>query len=327
LNEDSLQKEILDSLISAGYSVLPIGTAKSGSWTKNCFDIAARKQFLLMIKVNPNIDIIASNLVEELKLISYFFEGTPLIIGKETRTTTPLRDDVVYERKGIPAVNITTFKRLIFNNQIFTISQKGGFYVKVNGDKIRSLRVEKGYSLQEVASQIGVSRKAVYLFEKIDQIKEENVIQLEELFKESFKFPIDLFNWEIKQKEVPIPQEETEFQLEIKEDFEDLGCDIKWVKKAPFDGITSPIEEITPKPEDTCFMTGLSLIPGKRMNERLKLISDLSKMFHKLSMFIIDDDKFHPIDNVLIIQKQILEKMDDIKDLYTALKRVRRIFY
>jgi putative transcriptional regulator len=317
----------MDSLTSAGYTVLPIGTLKSGGWTKNCFDIAARKQLLIMIKIYPNIDVIPSNLIEELKLISYFFEGSPLIIGKETRTNTPLRDDVVYERKGIPAVNLTTFKRLIVDNQIFTISQKGGFYVKINGEKIHQVRVDQGYSLQEVASNLGVSRKAVYLFERMDQIKEENLIQLEELFKESFKFPVKVFEWEIKQKEVPTPNEETDFQHEIKEDFEDLGFDIKWVKKAPFDGITSPLEEITPNPENKCYMTGLSLIPGKRIYERLNLISELSKVFHKISMFIIDDEKYHPIDNVLILQKQILEKMKDIKELYRSLKRVKQIFY
>ena len=313
-------------LDSEGYKVFPRGLYDPTYWVKSCFDIAARKNFLLLIKIFMNIDKIPAVLIEDLKLISYFLDGIPIVIGNETRKTE-LREDVVYERRGIPAMNYKTFNHLIKNNKMYVISRKGGFFIRVDGEKIRQLRLEQDLSLQEVASRIGVSRKAVYLFERMEQIKEENVNELEDIFNESFKFPIDIFKWELNKEELPRPTEETDFQAEIKEYLEDLGFDIFWAKKAPFDGITSDFEENKLNPEESCLITGLSLSRRRRLNERIQLISDISKFARKLSMFIIEDQKVHPIENVLILQKAILEKMKDIQELQKKLKKIKRRFY
>ena len=158
-------------------------------------------------------------------------------------------------------------------------------------------------------------------------IKEENAAELEKIFEESLKFPIDIFNWEIDKEEIQKPVEETDFQQEIKENLEDLGFNINWVKKAPFDGITSEIDEDKPKTEESCFITGLSLSRGKKVHYRANLISNLSKIAHKLSMFIIEGGKLPQFDNVLVLQKEILEKMKNIEELHKALKKIKRLFY
>ncbi|NVM28881.1 MAG: hypothetical protein HWN65_08555 [Candidatus Helarchaeota archaeon] len=318
--------EIIHALKEEGYAIASMGLYDPRYWVKSSFDIAARKDFLLMIKIVLNIDKIPAELIEDLKLIAYFFNATPLVIGKETRKAQ-LRDDVVYERRNIPAMNLTTFKNLLKNNQIYVISRKGGFYTKVDKDKIHDLRLERGLSLQEVASQLEVSRKAVYLFERMNQIKEENALQLERLFKQSLRLPVDVFNWEIEKEEFHPSVEETDFQAEIKELFENLGCNIYWAKKAPFDAITSEIEETKVKSEESCLITGLSLSRRMAIYNRLQLISEISKVARKLSMFIIEDGKLPAIDNVLVLQKAILEKMKDIKELYEKLKKIKQVFY
>ncbi|MFX1294203.1 MAG: transcriptional regulator [Promethearchaeota archaeon] len=326
--------EIITSLREHGYSVLSMGLFDPQYWIKSSFDIAARKDVLLMIKIVINIDKIPAELVEDLKLITYFFNGSPLIVGKETRKDS-LRDDVVYERRGIPAVNLHTFKHLLNKNNIYVISRKGGFYVKIDSDKIQELRLKQGFSLKDVASEIGVSRKAVYLFEQesqikednIHQIKEVNVHQLEKLFAQELKLPIDVFNWEIEKKEVHSSVEETDFQAEIKELFEELGFNTYWAKKAPFDAITSKADKSKEKSEKSCLITGLSMSRKMRIYNRLQIISEISKVARKLSMFIIENGKLPTIDNVLILQKAILEKIKDIQQLYDKLKKVKRTFY
>ena len=316
--------EIINLLRELGYNVLSMGLIDPQYWVKSSFDIAARKEALLMIKIVLNIDKISAELIEDLKLITYFFNGTPLVIGRETRKEQ-LRNDVVYERRGIPAMNLETFKRLLQNNEIHVISRKGGFYAKIDKEKIQKLRSEKGLSLQDVATELGVSRKAVYLFERSDQIKEENALQLERLFKQSIKIPLDVFNWEIDV--VPPTIDETDFQAEIKEIFEDLGYDTYWAKKAPFDAITSEADASKKTADETTLITGLSLSHKMRIYNRLQIISEISKIARKLSMFIIEDGKLPAIDNVLILQKAILEKMKDIKELAKKLKKVKRIYY
>jgi putative transcriptional regulator len=265
-------------------------------------------------------------MVEDLKLIAYFFNGIPLVIGKDTRND-PLRDNVVYERRGIPAMNLQTFKNLLKQDQLHVISRKGGFYVKVDKKKIHRLRTEQGLSLQDVATKLGVSRKAVYLFERTTQIKEKNALQLEQLFNQTIKLPLDVFNWEIEKEEFQTSEDTTDFQAEIKEIFEDLGYNTYWAKNAPFDAITSEPDAKNSNAEESTLITGLTL--SRRMNiyNRINLISEISKMARKLSMFIIEDGKLPATDNVLILQKAILEKMKDIKELYAKLKKVKRNFY
>ncbi|MHA1267462.1 MAG: hypothetical protein ACTSRS_19665 [Candidatus Helarchaeota archaeon] len=319
--------EIETSLKEQGYSVLPpMGLFDPQYWVKSSFDIAARKENLLMIKVVMNIDKISSEIIDDLKLITFFFQGTPLIIGKETRTR-PLRDDVVYERRGIPAMNLTTFKNLLKKNQILVISRKGGFYVQVDRDKIHYLRTKMGLSLQDVAKELGVSRKAVYLFERTNQIKEENARQLETLFRQKIRIPVNIFKWEIEKEEIQSSQEETDFQAEIKEIFEDLGYNTYWAKKAPFDAITSEADVKEVQTQETTLITGFSLSDKMRIYNRLHLISEISKVARKLSMFIIEEGNLPAPDNVLVLQKAILEKMKDIKELYQKLKKITRKFY
>ncbi len=317
--------EIINLLKDEGYSVLPMGLYDPQYWLKSSFDIAARKETLLMIKIVLNIDKVPIELIEDLKLISYFFNGISLILGKETRKEE-LRDEVLYERRGILAMNLLTFKLFIKNQAIYTISRKGGFYVNIDSEKIHKLRLDKNLSLQELASEIGVSRKAAYLFEKMNQIKEENARQLEEKLGQSLKLPIDILKWEVEKEKLQPSIEETDFQAEIKEIFEGLGLNTYWAKKAPFDAITSE-PETKAKTEESCLITSLNLSHKMQIYNRLQLISEISKVARKLSMFIIEEGKLPVIDNVLIIQKTILEKMKDIQELYLALRKIKHAFY
>lgn len=321
-----LLDETIRTLKEEAYTVLSMGLYDPQYWTSSSFDLAARKDILLMIKIALNIDKISTELIDDLKLIAFFFNGVPIVLGKETRSD-PLREDVVYERQGIPAMSLLTFKRLLRKDQIHIVSRKGGFFVKVDKDKIHELRVKKSLSLQEVATELGVSRKAVYLFEHADHIKEQNALQLEKLFQDSVTLPIDIFNWEIEPEKSPPSIEPTDFQAEIKEIFQDLGYDTYWAKKAPFDAIAAEMDPSKTNAEGRALITGLSLSHKMRIYNRLQIISEISKVARRLSMFIIDEGKLPPIENVLILQKAILEKMKDIRDLYQKLKKVKRTFY
>ncbi len=321
--------EVINALKEKKYPVLSMGLFDPQYWNRSSFDIAARhptENILLMIKIYKNIDKIPPELIDDIKLISYFFKGSPLVIGLETRKE-PLRDGVVYERRGIPAVNLSTFKDLLNQNNIYVISRKGGTYIKIDSARVHQLRQSREMSLNEVAAKLGVSRKAVYLFERENQIKEDNALELENLFNEDIKLPINVLEWEIEKEEFHPSVEASDFQAEIKELFEELGCNIFWAKKAPFDAITSEVEEPDVKEDDLTLITGLSLTRRMQIYNRLQLISEISKITRKLSMFIIEDGKLPIVDNVLVIQKTILEKMKDIQELYRRLKKVKRVFY
>ena len=93
-----------------------------------CFDIAARKNRILLIKVLQNIDALSNGQAENLKLVASNLGASPLLVGEQTRIEK-LRADVVYERYGVPSVNFQTFQRLVEDGIMPTVySDRGGRY-------------------------------------------------------------------------------------------------------------------------------------------------------------------------------------------------------
>ncbi|MDD1778440.1 MAG: hypothetical protein LUQ65_09765, partial [Candidatus Helarchaeota archaeon] len=134
-------------------------------------------------------------------------------------------------------------------------------------------------------------------------------------------------NWEIPKEDVHPTSEETEYQAEVKENLEDLGFNTFWAKKAPFDGITYEIEEKPQRPEESCIITVLVSSIKRNVTDQIRIISEISKLAHRLSMFIIEGGKIPSFDNVLVLQKENLDKMKSDEELFKALKKVKRVHY
>ncbi len=93
--------------------------------------------------------------------------GSKPIVVSEYEKRIDLQDEVIYEKSNVPAVNVTTLKKLLDESRdLYIISRRGDFFIRVDGRLMRKLREEKGLSLGEIAEQLGVTRKAVYEYER-----------------------------------------------------------------------------------------------------------------------------------------------------------------
>ncbi|MFH1470607.1 MAG: transcriptional regulator, partial [Candidatus Micrarchaeota archaeon] len=82
-----------------------------------CFDIVARREDgLLLIKVLQNVDAFTKEQAEDLRNISAMVGARPYLIGEQTKEFG-LEPNTLYERHGIPTINLATFKQMVFEEE------------------------------------------------------------------------------------------------------------------------------------------------------------------------------------------------------------------
>ena len=155
--KEKLVSNILKLLEDSGYR-----TARY----KGCFDIIAKKNNILLIKVLYNIESVQKEQAKNLKIISSNLDAHALLVGKQT-SREKLKDSIVYERFELPVLNLETLKGLI-SRKIFPemYRDKGGLYVEIDSELLRSLRKKKHLTQRELAEIIGVNKKVIYEHEK-----------------------------------------------------------------------------------------------------------------------------------------------------------------
>ncbi|NIU81123.1 helix-turn-helix domain-containing protein, partial [Candidatus Bathyarchaeota archaeon] len=133
----------------------------------SCFDLVARrKEQLLFMKVHTNIGNICSHDASELQTISRCLSATPFFICNENRKR-PLEDDTVYSRYSVFAITPRTLEDIALNEKYPLVEAgPGGYYVRLDGEKIRARRQKLGLSIGKLADMVGISRRTLYGYEK-----------------------------------------------------------------------------------------------------------------------------------------------------------------
>ena len=214
-----------------------------------CFELFARHCTpnvpSLLIKLVDNIDIIKPYFMHELKLLSRFLSALPIIIGIENRHDL-LKDDCLFIRKGLISINMTTFSRIISNNQLpLAIAKKGGFFVDLDGEKIIQLRKKKNYTRNDLAEKLKVSAKSIMHYENNEmRTSMEHAQHLEEILGDTIQVPMDTFEYINRsfndfsinpQLQRKISAKNRELMKTINEIVEDTGYQTYWTRTSPFD--------------------------------------------------------------------------------------------
>lgn len=280
----------------------------------SCFDLAASRLFLLLfVKVLQNIDSLSEAQAEDLKRLAKLFEASPLIIGLKSKNEE-LEEGVVYERHGLYALNPQTLYDVLVQNELPAIfAERGGFYVRVDGNYLKELRETHGYSVGELAELLGVSRKSLQNYEKGEQAMNlEIALRLEEIFDAPVAKPIDILNSRVEAKMRVEP--ETELEREIFRRLEMFGMGVVKIKKAPFDAIS--------KEEGLKILTGISERKTTSTVRRAQMVNEVSKIIHSDGLFILEKTKTEVVGEVPLIPK---EKLDEIKDADELMEMIEEL--
>jgi putative transcriptional regulator len=161
------------------------------------FDFAARRDAtLLLVKVLKNIDALDGEEARRLIELGRIFPATVLVIG-ERSGAAELESGVVYTRYGVPIVTDTTLEEYLDKAAPpFLYASPGGIFARVDGERLRFLRISRGLSLGALASIAGVSRRAIQLYEEGQGAEATVVARIEAYFDAPIVQPLVLFTLE-----------------------------------------------------------------------------------------------------------------------------------
>ncbi len=282
----------------------------------SCFDIVASRLFvLLFIKVATNIDTVTEEQAEDLKRLARFFKASPLIVGLKTKNAE-LEEGVVYERFGIYALRPETLYDVLVENELPAIfAERGGFYVRVNGKLLRQLREERGYSVNELASLLGVSRKSLINYERGEQaVSLEVALRLEELFDEPIAEPIDVLNSKVEANLNVTP--ETPLEKEIFDRLRELGLGVVKVKKAPFNAVS--------REDEFRILTGIDQRKTRSTVKRAEMVAEVGKIVNSDGVFILEKTRTEVVGEVPLIPKESLEEVKDADELIDLIEELKK---
>ena len=296
-NKSSLVKKLTDTLMKREFQLF---------LTSGCFDIAARKEFVMLIKALTNVDGLIPEQAQSLKTISYFVSAYPLVVSERTNRGS-LRDEVIYSRFQVPVITPQMFECMIEEKVIPEVKAiKGKHTVTINTNYLRKKREELNLSLEKLSKEIGISKKALYEIEnqRVNPTL-ETVKRLEELLGVDLKIP-----YKMESVERTYIKPKNEFQKKVSLEFSRLGIDNSAVTSSSF--------EIIGK-EKASLITGLSDNTVK-IKKVVSQVKGLSSIFSSQGMFVAKHSHESAIDGVPIVLESELPELESSRQLSKLIK-------
>jgi putative transcriptional regulator len=297
MDKELLAERVEEVLRQAGFT-----TSDRCYLRPRSFDLAARKgnQFLFL-KILSNIDGLNEQTALEVRRLAKHLLASPILVGEKTRDQY-LERGAVYFRYGIPTLSLFTLADCLLDEALpLVYAAHGGLYVRIDGTRMRQLRLERGISLGALASELGVSRRTISKYEVEDMDTSVDVaLKLEEIFEQELIQPVDPFHHEtVEEDKGPVTDTILRLLLEI-------GFDVVPTGQAPFNAIT--------RLGDLVVLTGVSKF-SQSMLKKARLMSSLSAVARTKSVVIVDGEtKLECIEETALIEKRELETIDQTRD-------------
>ncbi len=168
----------------AGYRVLKYFSA--------CFDLAASGRKRLLVKAILNVDGFRPGHARDLKKLAVCVDAEPIVVGVKTKRGL-LKKGVVYERFGVIALSPETLEGYVAGECPLPFYSRGRELVEFDPVRLRRLRESRGLSLSGMAALLGVSKEAVYLYERGSlKMRREIAERIENEFGESITKKVEL---------------------------------------------------------------------------------------------------------------------------------------
>ncbi|MDD3975020.1 MAG: transcriptional regulator, partial [Methanothrix soehngenii] len=237
----------------------------------------------------------------EIRRLAKHLLASPILVGEKTRDQY-LERGAVYFRYGIPTLSLFTLADCLLEGALpLVYAAHGGLYVRIDGDRMRQIRLARGISLGALATELGVSRRTISKYEVEDMDTSVDVaLKLEEIFNEELIEPVDPFQTEaVAEEKGPVTDNILRLLLEI-------GFEVVPTAQAPFNAITREGKLVV--------LTGVGKF-SQSIIKKARLMSSLSSVARTKSVVIVDGEtKLECIEETALIEKRELEDIDETRD-------------
>ncbi|THE63811.1 transcriptional regulator [Salinadaptatus halalkaliphilus] len=283
------------------------------------FDIAARRgEDLILVKILGNIDAFNEATGHEMRRLGTYLEATPLVIGLRSRDED-LKPDVVYFRHGVPVFSPDTAYNLFIEDVPPLIyAAPGGLYVNIDGDLLADKREDRDWSLGQLASELGVSRRTVSKYEDGMNASVEVAMALQELFEAPLTSPVDVLEGadDVHETETtPDDPEADPDDEQVVAVFTRAGYRVHPTARSPFKAVSRDADDS----DDEVVLTGHSEFT-KAAEKRARIMSSISHVTRTQSVYVVDRAKQESVDGTALVERDELEKLRDADDLKDVIR-------
>jgi putative transcriptional regulator len=289
-NRTVLTNRVVHSLLKKEFEVF---------LTRGCFDIAAKRERLVLVKSMVNIDGFHSDTAQSLRTVSYFLSACPFVVSMKNNRSF-LTDDMIYKRFDIPVVTPKMFDNILEEEAYSAKSAKGRHTIEIDADALKEKRYEMKFTLNELSNLVGISKKALYEIEsKRTNPTEKTVKKLERVLKVELR---NIYRPHVAEKTHSEPA--NELQRKVSKELSRIGTENSPVQHAPF--------EILGK-EEFSFITGLGNV--KRIRRSAVTMKKLSGIFSSSAFFVAKNIEEKSVDGVPVILEDELPEIGSSKEL------------
>jgi putative transcriptional regulator len=286
------------------------------------FDLAARRdEMLLLVKVLKNIDALDADEARRLGELGDLFPAIVLVIG-QTSGAADLDAGVVYTRYGVPIITEETLQEFLEKAlPPFLYASPGGTFARVDGERLRALRVVHGLSLGTLANVAGVSRRAIQLYEDGAGAEMSVIDRIETYLGEPVVRPMDLFDGprpratapatdasSPSEKDAPgrtLPPTGDPWRDGILQQLDGMGLEVTVTMRAPFDAVGRTPDVL------------LAAIGSLRTAlHRAEMLQGLARVAEGHAMFVVRESVHRPsIGGLAVLNAKELRRHRDPDDL------------
>lgn len=307
MSRSALVGNVTAMLADAGFAVSDRCAIRPKS-----FDIAARRgEDLILVKILGNVDGFDGATGAEMRRLGSYLNATPFVIGLRTRDEE-LKPGVVYFRHGVPVFSPDTAMDLFVENVPPLIyAAPGGLYVSIDEEILADEREKRDWSLGQLASELGVSRRTVSKYEDGMNASIEVAMALEDLFDAPLTSPVDVMDGaEAVREAEPTPEDpaiepEDEGIIAV---LTQAGFDVHPTTRAPFKAVGEDTNE------EKSVLTGNSAFT-KAAEKRARIMGSLGKITLTRSVYFVDKAPREEVEGTAIVEREEAEGVRDGEEL------------
>ncbi len=270
----------------AGFYVAATTGARPSSFNL----VARRDATLLLIKALKNIDALDAQEATRLRELGQLFPAIVLVLGQRSGVAD-LEEGVVYTRYGVPIVQEATLRDYLEKAvPPFLYASPGGIFARLDGVRLRALRLERGLSLGALATIAGVSRRAVQLYEEGQGAEATVVARIEAHFDEPLVRALVLFEAPARPEPPAEPRDDgapvrrrpttgDALRDGVFRQLDDLGLEVTVTVRAPFDALARASEIL---------LTGVGTL--RTAARRAELLHEIARVAEGHAMFVVREE-------------------------------------
>ncbi len=282
------------------------------------FDLAARRDDqLLLIKIIKERSMLRPPVASEMKVLASVLSASPLVLIP-TSMVTKEQDGVLYITNGIPLMTLDTFREYLLEEvPPLVYYSSGGHFVTLDGSRMRDLRESMGISLGSISKSVGVSRRAVQMYESGMGVDLDTALRIEELLGVPLVLPLDPFSRSGDLQDIRENMSEGDSDcMEVLDHLGSLGMEVIRTTRCPFDALA--------KKDKDLLMASMGT-EERSMKEAGSTLSSLTRVTGNESFLVATGPlKGRSIGGTPILTIKDVKGTDDIEDLLELIRKRRR---